>query len=435
MAAIETGNSTPGKVNVDDNFALRVTGHDDPVLAGFMALAAQSDDGAVTGTPDSRAIEATADYRTRVGLDSTMFNLSFEGTTIARAHLQQNDSTATAAQASGLLTINSGNSVTSGQGCHVRTWRNFPTYGSFTTYGELWAMETNPNATGAVSEWGFGIASGVTPQVTDGVFFRRASGGQLRAVVTNLGTDISDQLINTTDVPPRDSVGIFDPTEMAHYLVEMHNDEAIYWINDTIVAKIPCPAGFGNMSSSQQLPIFARVYNSGTASAARQLRIGYINVSAGEQASGKPWGHIQCGMGGGAYQTQPGNTSGPTVSRASGAAGWPASATARIAGTWTPTSAPALNSFGGGWVSPAISTLTSEADYPVFCFINPAGTNILPGKTLYVTGINWGKTVVAAAAATNPITLEYIVGVGASTAVTNGTEAAALIAARGVVLD
>ena len=49
-------------------------------------------------------------------------------------------------------------------------------------------------------------------------------------------------------------------------------------------------------------------------------------------------------------------------------------------------------------LTPAISTLTSEADYPVFSYLNPAGTASLPGKTLYITGIRVGECVAQAAA-------------------------------------
>jgi hypothetical protein len=115
--------------------------------------------------------------------------------------------------------------------------------------------------------------------------------------------------------------------------------------------------------------------------------VGYVNVGIGDQNTNKLWSHVMCGLGNGAYQFAQGNTPGPTVTRASGAAGHPASGTARIAGTWTATSAPALNNLGGLWTSPAMSTLASDADYPVFAFQNPTGTATLPGKTLYITGI------------------------------------------------
>lgn len=435
MAVIESGSSAAGKANVDALFNLKVNLSSDDVTAGYAALLSEVDDGTVLGTARRKALEATDDYRLRTGIDSVVFNLAFEGTNVARDRIQQNDTTMTAAQASGYLSLNSGASTTTAQGTNIRTYRTFTMSGGFTTYAEFWAREANQTATNAVTEFGFGFCSGVTAQLTDGLFFRRLSGGQLRAVVTNNGTDLSTADITPTNIPARDETGTYDPTEVNHYIVSWHNDEAEFWINDVMVARMPCTAAVAGITSAISQPVFARVYNSGTASAARRLDIGVITVSQGEMDTSKPWSHIQAGNGGGAYQIQPGTASGPTVSRGTGATGWPTSATARAAGTWTATTAPATNSLGGQWLSPAISTLTSEADYPIFSYANPAGTATLPGKTLYVTGVRWGKTVATVVAATNSITLQYSVGVGGTSSATTQTEAAAVVASRGVILD
>jgi hypothetical protein len=122
------------------------------------------------------------------------------------------------------------------------------------------------------------------------------------------------------------------------------------------------------------------------------------------------------------------------VTRASASTGHPASATARTAGTWTATSAPALNNLGGLWTSPAISTLTSDADYPVFAFQNPAGSATRPGKTLYITGVRIGDTVPSVAASTNPIFISYIVTVGSSAAATNTGDAATTVSGKSIVI-
>lgn len=401
-----------------------------------VAVFSELDEGTITGTRLAKALEATEDYRLRVGVDSVLFHHSFEGTVIARDRIQQNDTTATAAQTTGQLTLNSGNSVTVGQGCNIRTYRTFPLFGSFSTYAEVWAAHGNATATGAVSEWGLGYCSGVTVQLTDGVFFRILAGGSLRAVVVNNSVDISAVDITTTNIPSRDGSGSFDLAETNHYVVGVHNDNVMFWINGALVANIKTTSPYGSPCQSSEQPLFARVYNSGTASAARTLLLRFLGVTLGEVSTGKLWSHQMAGMGGGAYQIQPGTTSGPTVTRGAVAtAGWPASATGRATGTWTAASAPAVNSLGGQWVSPAISTLTTEADYPVFVYLNPAGTATLPGKTLYITGVQYGKTVVSAAAAVNSINLNYIIGVGANSAVTNGTESATVVAARGIVLD
>jgi hypothetical protein len=140
------------------------------------------------------------------------------------------------------------------------------------------------------------------------------------------------------------------------------------------------------------------------------------------------------GSGQGAYQTQIGNTPNPTVTRVLAANGHPPSGTARAAGTWTTTSAPQLNSFGGLWTSPAISTLTTEADYPVFAFLNPVGTAALPGKTLYVTGVRIGESFASVGAAANSIFLSYIVTAESSAAATTTGDAATTTSGKSIVI-
>jgi len=435
VAVIDSGSSSAGKANVDANYNLKVNLPTDPDLVGGAFMVSQIDNGTVLGSVTTKALEVTQDYRLRVGMDTVLFNLAFEGTNIARDRIQQNDTTATSAQASGFLTLNSGSSVTSGQGSNVRTYRTFPLFGSYTTYGEFWCREGNPTATNAITEFGFGYVSGVTAQATDGAFFRRLAGGQLRAVIVNNSTDIQTADITPTNIPARDGTGTYDATEVSHYIIAVHNDDVEFWINDVLVAQLQITSTVPSPASALNQPMFARVYNSGTASAARSLSVGYMTASLGEAQAAKPWGHQMTGQGGGAYQIQPGTASGPTTTRGASPAGWPTSATASAAGTWTATSAPATNSLGGIWVSPAISTLTTAADYPVFSYQNPAGTSTLPGKTLYITGVRWGKTVASTAASTNSVILHYIVGVGSTTSATNATEAAAAIAARGIVVD
>jgi hypothetical protein len=159
-----------------------------------------------------------------------------------------------------------------------------------------------------------------------------------------------------------------------------------------------------------------------------------VNVGLGDQNVNKPWQHAMAGMGNGAYQLPQGNTPGPTVKRTAGTNGHPASGTARAAGTWTATSAPALNDLGGLWTSPAMSTLTSDADYPVFAFQNPTGTATLPGKTLYITGVRVGEAYVSTAASTNAMFLSYILMVGNSASATNTADAATTVAGKSIVV-
>lgn len=403
-----------------------------------VAIFSEIDDGTVTGTRSTLSPEASEDYRLRVGVDQTLFNLAFEGTNIARDRITQIDTTMTCAQSAGKLRLNSGSSVTTTQATNIRTYRTFPLFGSYQTYGEIWAASNNTTATGAITEFGFGYCSTTTQQMTDGIVFRILSGGAIRGVLissaTGSGVDTATVDITTTNIPPRDGAGSFDFAEYNHYIVECGADAVKFWINDTLCGTLNIPAGYTLPALASNQPLMARVNNIAGASAARQLDIGFVNVSLGDMNSGKPYGHAICGQGGGSYQIQPGTASGPTTTRGAGSLGWPTSATARVAGTWTATTAPATNSLGGLYLTPAISTLTSDADYPVFSYQNPAGTATLPGKTLYITGVRVGESVVTTVASTNSIVLAHIVGIGGTSSATTQAEGAAIVAVRGIAV-
>jgi len=378
---------------------------------GFAAIAAEVDPGSITGSRYMKELDASDDYRLRVGVDSVLFNHSFEGTNIARDRIQQNDTTMTAAQASGFLTLNSGANTTINNGTNVRTYRTFPIFGTYTTYVEMWCRETNETASNAISEWGVGYVSGVTALPTDGIFFRRLSGGQLRAVINFGGTETASDITSPT------------AGDVHHYLIAIHNDEVEFWIDDVLYKSVAVPTNQPMPTSAMTKPVFARVWNSGAAGSARSLGIGFLNVSLGDMDSGKPWGHMMCGLGGGAYQVQPGSTSGFTANWANSAA--PASAT--LSNT-----AAGYTTFGGQWQFAA--SATNETDWALFGYQNPAGTATLPGKTLYVTSIRIGETVVTGAAGVNATTFFWGAATG-STAVSLATvDAAATIAPRRVAL-
>lgn len=429
---ITGGSSTSNQANVTSTFDLQVRTPQTEENAGFAQLSSEVDAGLVTGTRTVIAPEATDDYRLRVGLDCPFFNHSFEGTIVATDRFAQSLSTMTVAQASGFLSLNSGNATANGNYAIVSTRRSFPILGTYQTYANMWVREANETATNAVSEWGFGYAA-TTAAPTDGAFFRRLSGGGLRAVISFAGSE-TELTITTTNIPGGDGTGSYSATERNLYLVSVHNDATKFWINDVMVASIPTPSTQGAPTSSSEQPLFSRVYNSGVASAGRRVEWGFVTVEQGDVNWGKPWAHGMAGTGGGSWQVQPGTATGPTVTRTNGAHGWPASATARIAGTWTATSAPALNSMGGLWTSPAMSTLTSDADYPVFAYLNPAGTNARPGKTLYITGIRCGEAYAAAAASTNAMLLSCIVAVGSTAAATSTADAATTVSPKATVV-
>lgn len=431
---IKGGNNSSGLANVSSTYELQVTTPQEQTQAGFVQLSTEVDDGTVTGVRNLVALEGSDDFRLRVGTDQTLFNLGFEGTNNAAAHLIQGATSFVITQQGGFMVLNSSSTGANSSVATLRTYRWFPLMGTYPLYCDMWLKDVG--LAGCVAEFGLMQLASTTSTVapTDGVFFRRTQGGQLKGVA-NYGGVETEVTINETNIPSRDGAGAWDPGEVNHYLISVHNDALRFWINDVMVAELAAPAAQATFCQSVAQPLNFRVYNaSGGTANARRIEIGFVNVSYGDQSTSKPWPHVICGSGGGAYQAQPGNTTAPTVTRASGSTGWPASATARIAGTWTATSAPALSNLGGLWTSPAISTLVSDSDYPVFAYLNPAGSNILPGKTLYITGVRVGEAYVSAAASTNAIFLSYIIAVASTASATSTADSASTVAPRALTI-
>lgn len=380
------------------------------LTAGFVQMSSEVDAGSNLGSRKVRALEATDDFRLRSGLDQTVFNTTFEGTVLQTPIWFQSLSVMTTGVVNGFLTLNVGLNVAAASVAHVRTYRQFPVFGTYPTYVDMWVRESLSDNTNCISEWGliYTVAS-ATQQLTDAICFRRTSGGQLSAVIVNNNIDIAETSINTDKVSARNGIGNYDATQSNHFLISIMNDIVRFWINDILVAQIKCPSAQATFSSASSLPVGFRVLNLAATSTARQISIGYVNVSMGDQNTNKPWAHVLVGSGQGAYQTQVGSAVGPTTTRGVGSTGYPTSATVRIAGTFIQSSGPSLNSLGGLWTSPAMSTLTTEFEYPIFSYLNPVGTAALPGKTLYVTGIRIGETSATVAAAAGGIFLSYIV--------------------------
>lgn len=411
MAGITGGSNTTNKANVDADFNLNVNLPVPEEQAGFACLSSEVDAGSVLGTRLQRALEVTDDYRLRVAVDSLWLNKAFTGA-ILDEKFTQIATTMTYAQAAGFGVLNSGNATASGNTIRLSTKKSMPLYGTFGLHVETQIREGNPTATNAQSEWGLGLMVG-TATPLDGVFWRRLSGGQLRGVVNFGGVETATD-ITTAALPARGGGGAYSATDVNKYVIVIANDEVFFWINDILAGNIKTPTNQGAPTASQALPLEFRVVNSGVASAGRRIEIGFVNVLLGSGDTTRPWAAAMAANGNGSYQTQLGTAVGPTSN---------SGITALAAPTYTANTAPAINALGGKWISPSplpagTSGLATVADvhYPLFSYLNPAGTAAIPGRDLVVTGIRIGETVVSAVLGATYTQLEWIVGVGSSAA-------------------
>lgn len=382
--------------------------------AGFVAALSEVSKATDPGGRVMRSPEVSHDFRTRAGLDRPMFDLSFEGTVISQALVQQNLTSMTVAQSGGFLTLNNGGSTTAAQAANVKTYRTFPLHGSFPTYAEMWLSVINETVSNATIEFGLGFATGVAAP-TDGVFFRYNSAGELRGVLCNNSVESQTGVLTSPTT-----------AESHHWLIVWANEEIQFWIDNVLYAVVPCPAGAAMPTSARELPMFVRVYNNGTPSLAKKVNVGYLSVSLGDADMDMSMSHVMAGLGGGAYQIQPGTASGQTSVFAVGAA--------PTAATWTASTAPATNNLGGLWTSPAALPAGAETDYPIFAYLNPAGTAALSGKTLFVTGVKIHKTYVTTVMGAGATLMIWGLGVGSTASSLATADGAATVGPRRVVI-
>jgi len=410
MAQISTGGSVAGKANVDATFNLQVRTPQTEIQAGFAQASSEVDSGSVTGTRDVRAFEVSDDYRLRVGVDTMWLNKGFAGTILDPA-FSQVATTMTYAQSGGFGVLNSASATALGNTINLSTKKSFPLFGTFGTIVEMQLREANQTSTLSSSEWGLGLLTG-TATPLDGVFFRRLAGGQLQGVVNFNGVETATN-ITTTNVPGR-AGGSYSATDVSKYVIIISTGDCEFWINDILTLRIATPTNQGSPTQSASLPLQFRVVNAGLASAGRRIEVGFCSVQLADAITARSWPAAMTGNGGSSIQTQLGTAVAQTSNSL---------ITALAAPTFTANTAPANAALGGKWISTSPMTVgtsglatVADVHYPLFSYLNPAGTVAIPGKDLVIRGIRVGETVVSAVLGATYTQIEWLAGFGSSAA-------------------
>lgn len=355
-----------------------IDGTEHPEDVGSVRLQAECDSGTITGSPTLKALEVSNDYRLRMGVDQTAFNELFPGATLNSALWTAPATTMTTTISSGFANLNAGSSLASGAVARLSTYRNFPCYKSYTTYIETDVQFTSTPVIGNVCEWGAIIHTG-TSAPTDGVFFRINAVGELRCIISNNGTETQSGTLNFNEL-----IGVNTSRAFLIYIV---SNKAVFWIDNNLVAEIETPAGQGATTSSQNLPLSFRNYNLSATSTAQIMKVAFTNVTLADQNTGKLWNHILCGAGANSSQGQTGSTAGTTALYTNSLA-------PGVGAAMTNTTAALGSGLGGQFT--AQPTLAVNTDGIVSSYQIPIGSATLPGKTLYINGINISSIVTTA---------------------------------------
>lgn len=411
MSIIIKGGASGDLVSVDTNKNLNVNLPLSAETAGFASMLAENDSGEVTGTRYVNAVEVSADFRVRTGIDQTVFNELFPGSAVNTGLWSTPVTTQTLTIGGGFANLNAASSIAINAVSRLTTYRSFPCYKSYTTYVEMECQFTSLPIAGNVCEWGLLISTG-TAVPTDGVFFRLNSAGEFRAVINYNGVETVSTPINFSTL-----VGI---NTSRGFLIYVISNKALFWVDNKLVATIEAPATQGTTTASMNLPLSFRNYNSTAVSTAQIMKVSMVNVTMADQNTNKLWSHILCGAGGHSSQGQTGGVLGTTsLYTNSLAAGTGAAMTNTTA---------ALGSGLGGQFS-VLPTLAVGTDGIISSFQVPLGTASLPGKSLYITRVTISSAVTTILAG-GPVLYAYSLAYGHNAVSLATTESATSKAPR-----
>jgi hypothetical protein len=388
MSVIIKGGISNTLADVDSNNNLKVNLPVSITGTGYVTLVAEPDAGTITGSKLRRALDASQDYRLRVGTDKVVWQDTFNHGVLNNYKYIGVTSTQTIVVGGGFLTLNAGSSVANATVARVQTFKTFSLFNSYPLIFNIRAKHSAAFQTNSVTEFGLGYAATtVTP--TDGVFFRITS-GILLGVINNNG---SETTVTTGFVP---TVGAVD-----EYVIIIGQDRTEFWVDGILRGTILTPSSLGSPCQSNSLPILLRNYNSGIVTTAYQFAIAQIAITIGDMDSGKDWATLMTTNGQSAISNTDGQAAGYTSNNVNITA--PASATLSntLAGYAT---------LGGQFQFAAVGSL--ETDYALFAYLNPAGTAVIPGKTLVITGVKIDTFNTVVAVATTPTLLQWTIGVG-----------------------
>lgn len=396
MAVIDTGSSTAGKANVTSDYDLQVALPDatTPARVGAVRMMSENDAGAITGTPYLLSPETSDDFRLRVGVDTILFQDSFNATNQNTANWKHVFTTQTMVQASGFLVTNNNLTATTTTGCYLQTWRHFPFILASQTYAQFELVLDN--TVQANQEIYIGLFSGVsaTAGPADGAYIKITSAGTSGVI------DYSGSKTPSTPIANK-GAGI-----SSKYTISIADAEVEFWRDDELFASIELPTGNAQPFSTTSLPFCIQSLNSGAvAGTPARGKVGCVNISQGDVASFRSWQQQMAGCGLMAYQGQNGGTMGTTALLPNATA-----ATTVTGGAISQTVAIATGLGGQAGIVAGVP----GADGLVTAFQVPLGSATQTPRNLVITGVRIDAVNIGAAVATTASVLQWSLAFGAT---------------------
>lgn len=369
------GGTSSDIADVDAGKNLKVALTDDPAYAGSIKILDSN------GSP----LLTTENGALTVSLDGIVLFEQVDGAVLNTNVWATSVDTMTVTQTNGFITLNAGLLTTIAKYAILSSVKNIPMYGHLplrVVFNAKVPVQPQSNLT---MELGIGIvATNASP--TDGAFFRWNSSTQFKCIVSNGGSEVASVALTA---PVNNDVTLFQ--------IVIVEDLVQFYIDDTVVSEITVPTGQAYPTNAGRLPIFARVYNGGSApSTAGQILIGQVIVVQQAMNQNKPWADTLSALGRGAYQypltpfTQNANH---------------ANSTSPVSATLSNTAA-GYATLGGRWQLAAVAG--AATDYALFAFQVP------PGYQLYINAVSINSIITGAAIAITATILDWSIGINSS---------------------
>ena len=275
-----------------------------PAGVGALRLFSENDPGTITGAPYLKSPETSADFRLRVGVDTVLFNDTFNASTQNTTLWSYTFATMTASQpGNGYLQFGTVQGTTNAHGCFMRTFQYFPMIGTSPLSVEVTGgVFTAGFTAGEIFMAGLGLPTAATTPPTDGAWFKLTSAGLVGEMAYN-GT-LTQTGVLAASLPLN---------EMSKFNIVVGEEEIEFWVNDVLYGELPAATANGQPFMQGSQPAFMMRYNTGAVSNTSVIRVSDFNVSLMDIASNKPWSHQVAGMGQHALFGQNGHTQGKTT--------------------------------------------------------------------------------------------------------------------------
>lgn len=363
-----------------------------------VALFSENDPGDILGTRRVLSPETSQDFRLRVGVDTILFDETFNALTQNTALWSYTFNTLTAAlPGAGTLNFSVVQGTTSSHGAFLRTHQYFPLIGTAPLAVEVTFGQFGTTLV-ANEVWlaGLGIPTAATTETTDGVFLRVTSAGLIGEIrYNNVATQTGVlQLLSSL------ALGDLDK-----FVIVIGQREVQFWHDDDLMGTLAIPIANGQPCIAGSLPFFMQKYNTGAVASTNTMRVSNVTISLMDLQSAKPWAHQLATQGRMAYQGQNGGTMGTTALLPNATA-----ATTVTGGALSQTVAIATGLGGQAGIQAAVAGV----DGCVTAFQNPAPTINITGRNLIITGIRIDAVNIGAAVATSATVLQWSLAFGAT---------------------